>query len=409
MKKAMIGLLVCLFALVLGTTALAYNYDFTLDNDSSLGTDDQMLPATSYHFVLSVDGTSIKNISNYFRISDKDYNSGKSFIDSIGLSSNYVYLKTAGNYTVDSDDPEDIDVDVELTATKDYASLGIDKGDTFDLSISYDYGNDLVTIDPDTDADNASTYDGNDESSIFYADGERGYALFDCGDVDALLYFSKNEKVFVSADTETITAVSSKVTSGTATYCRFVGTPTINNTATLRVDNMYNYVYSYSAGSLKQLSSKVSGDYRTWTVSGKLGTYIATTKPLSGTAAAASSSASASASSSASAVTKPQSSAAAAVKPVTPASSKPSAAVSSSSSSAAESSESSESSSEEVISSSEAAESSAAEVMEESSSEAEESDKSGRSLLWIIIPALGAAIVIGVLIAIVASNGKRRD
>ena len=305
MKKVLMGLLALLLALMMSVTAFASgSLDYSLKKPGDLGQDGQMMPGTSYRFVIKINGTEVDVTTKNFKI-EKEILDGKKYIDSIGAAGDCVYVKTIDTYAVNMDDPAERDVDITLTARRDITSGGstiVSKGDEFSFNICYDFGLNLYYVEvEEDDPDNASTY-AVDEYTAYSSDGDRGWVNFDCGDIDVLMIMPRNGTVTFGADDATIEAVEKlyKPTGGTIEFVSFNARPKISGTATLTTNSKYQYVYSYDGSALTPVKTTESGRYRTWTVTdGTLGTYVLTTKAMPGGAAAQESSAAPSSSSAA--------------------------------------------------------------------------------------------------------------
>ena len=287
MKKVLMALLVCLFALLLSTTALAD--DLVLKNEDDLGEEGQMVSNTSYRFVLEVDGEEIK-IKDNFRL-DRDILEGSKYIAGVGTGKDYVYVKTAENFTVDMDNPGLIDIEIVLTARKDLDDYGIEKGDEFTLDVLFDFGNDIRYVEVEEDPFDAPSVKGTYPYTSYSSDGERGYASFDMGDLELLMMMPRKGNVAFGYSNTAIDEVKTlyKTTGSSAIeFINFRGHPTMSGKAYMYCSNNYNYAYSYNNGTLTQLNTTEEGRYLWWEMTDKtLGTIVLTSKAMPGSPAAA--------------------------------------------------------------------------------------------------------------------------
>ncbi len=289
MKKLFILFIVVFTMLILTITASAWtSYDFVLDK-GTLGLEGQLLPDTTYHYSLEVDGEQFDvNTSNF--IIEKETHEGGSYISSFGTSSDNVSISTRESYTIRSDDPKEIDLDMDLEAREDITvgSVTINEGDRFSFSLREDFGNDVIEVIGYDSSSSADTYDGG-EGNIYWAEEEKGYVIFENGSLDAVLYMSTNERVYIDIFMNPIDAVRNMYdTSGAMIdYYQFAGKPTIRNTATLRAGGGYSYAYHMADdGTLTPLEVETLGSQLTWEVDGQLESYVVSTKALTSSAPA---------------------------------------------------------------------------------------------------------------------------
>ncbi len=284
MKKlfALLSVVFCIF--VISTTAMAAS-EFILDS-GTLGLEDQLLPDTTYRYELYVDGHKVDVSSSNFEI-DKETNDGGSYISSFGTSGGEVVVSTRSSYTIHSDDPKYINLDMDLEARKDIedgnGNVIVYEGDRFSFDISEDYGNDLIIVTGYDSISSADYYDGGAGRAVYYAEDERGYVIFEESSMDAAIKFNTGERIYVDIYTNPISAVSDKYdTSGASIdYYQFAGKPAIRNTATLTVGGGFSYVYHMEDdGTLTRLDADESSGKLTWDVSGNLESYVVSTKAL---------------------------------------------------------------------------------------------------------------------------------
>ncbi len=398
MKKVLSVVLALLMLLSLATVALA-DCDYT-EKKGTYGKDGQMLPGESYRFEIEIDGTPVDVETKTFKVTaDIDKDSAK-YVEATGSAGGCVYVKTKNTYAVDMDDPASIDIDFTLTARKDNTDLGIKKGDEFYFSISYDFGNNIVYVEvEEDDPDNANMYNATAPKTAFSSDGDRGWVNFDCGDIDVLMLMPRNGTVNFGANDKDIEGVKKLSTSGSYECVTFDAQPKVSGTATLSVNKKYDYVYSYSNGTLTPIKVTENGSYNQWKETDTtLGAYVLSTAPLSGTAAATQQSSSA-----AEPAPAPSSSAAPAPAPSSSAAPAPETSVSEPVSEPVEEpvEEPETPVEEEIIPEPEAP------VEEEEPVVAEPEEKS--SPLPVVLLIVAAALVVAVLIALLASRSGRRS
>ncbi|MBP1559465.1 MAG: hypothetical protein J6B40_07880 [Oscillospiraceae bacterium] len=403
MKKVLSLILALIMLVAMAVPAFAddgYDLVMTDKSDKKLGDDGQMLPGETYYIEMTNGTNDISVDKRDFKI-EFDIVKGSKYVADHGLEDGEFFITVANNHSLTVDNPGYIDFEITLTAKDDWTSRGIEKGEKFYYSDSYDVGNDIYYVDTYEDAEDAEIYDGTGSAISFAAD-DRGWVIFDCGPIDIQMRLGSRAIAF-DPDESKIAAIDKLAKNSVPKCVNFLAQPTISGTATFMVDDDYDYVYSFDGTKLTRIDVKEDGRHNTWKMTDvTLGTFVLSTESLAGSVAQQP------ASQPEAPAPAPQSSAAPAPAPVPESSAAPAPAPESSvAEPAPEPEEPAVDITPEPEPETEPAPETEAEEEEPVEAPVEEEEPS-KSLMPVVLMILAAAIVVAILIALlVARSGKK--